>query len=159
MGGLVTETNAVLALHSRRSVHAPAGDCDAISAGTAGQNLTQLRRSLALMKTPVRPAGLEVLPNPTPRKRVEDPDRTSGTRHLHCRRYNGCLDVAVVKGWRGFSCENCGAFEPLSPQGEYRDLDGLLDLMAAVATPSNDEEVADAGDPEDDEEDETKCAA
>ncbi len=46
-----------------------------------------------------------------------------------CATYGHCLDKAVRKKWRGFSCRKCGAFEPLQlDSGQW-----LLDSLACIA--------------------------
>jgi hypothetical protein len=46
-----------------------------------------------------------------------------------CAGYKRCLDEAVKRKWRGFSCRKCGAFQPLQfDPGEL-----LLDTLACIA--------------------------
>jgi len=46
-----------------------------------------------------------------------------------CTGYKRCLDVAVKGRWRGFSCRECAAFQPLQfDPGEL-----LLDTLACIA--------------------------
>jgi len=47
-------------------------------------------------------------------------------RHVFCRRYSVCLDMAVQKGWKGFSCLECRGFQ----KGE-RIIDEWLQDMEA----------------------------
>lgn len=74
--------------------------------------------------------ALQVIPNPQPHRPVGDDDDPEAVRRLHCRRYDACLDVAIGGDWPGFTCQACAAFVPLTPDGEYRDLRGLLELAA-----------------------------
>ena len=46
-----------------------------------------------------------------------------------CAGYEGCLDEAVKRRWRAFSCRKCCAFEPI----ELDPGDWLLDSLACVA--------------------------
>lgn len=34
------------------------------------------------------------------------------SRNVLCRHYNHCLDIAIEKGWNGFSCSQCGDYAP-----------------------------------------------
>lgn len=61
---------------------------------------------------------------------VRDPNLTPAVRRLHCRHYDGCLDIA--EDWPGFTCEGCKAFAPLDALGEERDLRGCFELAAEV---------------------------
>lgn len=36
-------------------------------------------------------------------------------RRVFCRHTAGCLDIALREGWRNFSCEGCGDYEPEMP--------------------------------------------
>ncbi|MBW2109239.1 MAG: hypothetical protein JRI36_11330 [Deltaproteobacteria bacterium] len=36
------------------------------------------------------------------------PIRRRGERNLYCPNYGHCLDMAVEKKWRSFSCSECG---------------------------------------------------
>lgn len=74
----------------------------------------------AARRNPIRHPGLTVLVDP------------ATTRRLHCRFYDACLDQAEAEGWPGFSCAECGGFEPLPPAGEARDHRGLLELLAEL---------------------------
>ncbi|MBI4509499.1 MAG: hypothetical protein HY698_07665 [Deltaproteobacteria bacterium] len=84
---------------------------------------------------------LKVVPNPQPHCPIEDAEETPAARRLHCRHYDDCLDAAIAGDWPGFSCQRCGAFVPLSPLSEERDLRGLLELSArALASNENKKE-------------------
>jgi hypothetical protein len=46
-----------------------------------------------------------------------------------CACYESCLEEAIKRRWRGFSCRKCYAFKPL----ELDPIDWLLDSLACVA--------------------------
>lgn len=46
------------------------------------------------------------------------PSSVAKHRNLYCAHYDACLDVAVKKGWEGWSCLNCPLFRV---QGEAPD--------------------------------------
>ncbi len=46
---------------------------------------------------------------PTPYMTVESISQVK--RQVFCRHYDSCLDIAIEKRWRGFSCEKCQGFE------------------------------------------------
>ncbi len=74
---------------------------------------------------------LQVLaPAPSPAHSLGDPDRCAEARRLGCRAYDRCLTVAADRGWRGFHCRACDAYVPQTPGERYRDLIGLLELLA-----------------------------
>lgn len=72
------------------------------------------------------------IPRPIPCRALVDPEAVPATRRLHCRYYDDCLDVAATAGWAGFACGGCGAFRPLSPMAEKRDLRGALELLVEL---------------------------
>jgi hypothetical protein len=45
-------------------------------------------------------------PSPMPIAETVTPDRK-----IFCAHYSGCLDIALDRGWRGFTCAECQAFE------------------------------------------------
>jgi hypothetical protein len=46
-----------------------------------------------------------------------------------CAGYERCLDEAIKRRWRGFSCRKCNAFKPL----ELYPGDWLFDSLACIA--------------------------
>ena len=56
--------------------------------------------------------------NPTPSK-----DSLLAERKLFCIHYDSCLDLAVERHWKGFSCENCRGFRPVEWDAEDRTED------------------------------------
>jgi hypothetical protein len=51
-----------------------------------------------------------------------------------CAGYNHCLDKAIDKGWAGFSCRMCCAFEPLElSRREWLRREWLADSLACRA--------------------------
>jgi hypothetical protein len=46
-----------------------------------------------------------------------------------CAAYECCLDEAVRRNWRGFSCRKCRAFKPL----QFDPSEWLLDTLACTA--------------------------
>jgi hypothetical protein len=46
-----------------------------------------------------------------------------------CADYERCLDEAIRRRWRGFSCRKCRAFRPLHLDPD----DWLLDYLACIA--------------------------
>jgi hypothetical protein len=59
-------------------------------------------------------------------------DEAPGRRRVYCRRYDGCLGVAVANDWPGFACHACGAYEPLTDVEEARDARGRLELVDLI---------------------------
>jgi hypothetical protein len=55
--------------------------------------------------------------------------RAGEDRRVMCTGYKRCLDVAVKGRWHGFSCRDCGAYQPL--QFDTGEL--LLDSLACIA--------------------------
>lgn len=55
-----------------------------------------------------------------------------GKRNVLCRRYGNCVTYAAACGWRGFSCEACDVYEPMSIAEQSRDLDGLTMFLYAL---------------------------
>jgi hypothetical protein len=39
------------------------------------------------------------------------------SRNVLCTRYSQCLDVAIDKGWQGFTCSQCETYDPEPPGG------------------------------------------
>ena len=39
-------------------------------------------------------------------------------RHVFCRNYGDCLDLAIRSKWPGFSCQNCESYEREMLEGE-----------------------------------------
>ena len=50
-------------------------------------------------------------PNPTTSKVAGNPSKVD--RRVMCAGYESCLDEAVRRKWRGFSCRRCRAFKPV----------------------------------------------
>ena len=73
---------------------------------------------------------VQISPRPTKTHRIEDPERAAELRRLDCRSYSGCLDTAAAQDWRGFHCNGCSAYEPLTPMERKRDHRALLDMLA-----------------------------
>lgn len=46
-------------------------------------------------------------PRPSPRSAVLPIEAVDAHRDIWCRHYDGCLDVAVRKDWRSWSCASC----------------------------------------------------
>lgn len=71
----------------------------------------------------------------TPQRRV--PVRTAlpdpCVQHLDCRWRGECLAVAAVHNWRGITCVGCEDYEALSALEHRADMEGMADLLAAVA--------------------------
>jgi hypothetical protein len=67
-------------------------------------------------------ALVQITPSPTKcRTRIEDPDDAPRLRRLECRLYDRCLFYAAKKNWRGFHCNDCQAYERLTPAERRRD--------------------------------------
>ena len=49
--------------------------------------------------------------NPSRVPGVEDPEKVE--RELLCVNYDSCLDLALSKSWKGFSCNDCKCFSPM----------------------------------------------
>jgi hypothetical protein len=71
-----------------------------------------------------------IIPRPTQAERIEDPRLAPSQRRLDCQRYDGCVDAALAGGWRGFHCNACQAYEPLTPTQRLADFYALLELLA-----------------------------
>jgi hypothetical protein len=76
------------------------------------------------------PALKVIKPRPTRCHRIEDPEHVPGLRRIDCRAYDACLDVAATKDWRGFHCNDCGAYEPQTRAEARRDYFATLELLA-----------------------------
>lgn len=46
--------------------------------------------------------------NPSPARRATAAKKVR--RHVLCRHYNQCLNIAVARAWQGFHCDACGKF-------------------------------------------------
>ncbi|MFZ0946151.1 MAG: hypothetical protein WB930_13860 [Syntrophobacteraceae bacterium] len=70
--------------------------------------------------------------NPTRARAVDEPRRVS--RNVFCNSYADCLDVALSKGWAGFSCKSCGDFEVAqrSALEWIEDQGACADLLSVV---------------------------
>jgi hypothetical protein len=79
------------------------------------------------MKT--KGAALPVLGNPVPWRRIEDPDDVDSIRRLDCRAYDRCLHLAGENGWRGFTCNQCTAYQDPTAYERKRDMMGALALL------------------------------
>ncbi|MGO9375454.1 MAG: hypothetical protein ACLQBD_25655 [Syntrophobacteraceae bacterium] len=49
--------------------------------------------------------------NPIAARAVEEPEKVN--RNVFCKLYEDCLDVALSRGWKSFSCGSCADFSPL----------------------------------------------
>ena len=65
--------------------------------------------------------------NPTASGVASSPSRVE--RRVMCAGYERCLDEAIIRHWRGFSCRMCHAFQPL----ELDSSEWFLDWLACVA--------------------------
>lgn len=50
-------------------------------------------------------------------------------RRVLCVSYPYCLDTAIMKKWRSFSCQKCHAFEPI----QLNPSEWLADSLACIA--------------------------
>jgi hypothetical protein len=87
------------------------------------------------------PAPTCPVPLPHPHEELKDPEAAPATRRLHCRSYDACLEVADDLGWTGFTCSHCQAFEPLTDVEEYRDLRGIISLVAEIQAEKTDDDT------------------
>src|SRR5262245_65615695 len=71
-------------------------------------------------------------PNPQVSLPLVSEEGADLVRRLHCRNYDGCLAVAIERGWEGFSCGQCQAFEARTGEEEAWDGKGHLQLAAEV---------------------------
>ncbi len=56
---------------------------------------------------------LEARPAPVPlRRTLKTDDEAALHRNLHCAHYGGCLEVALARAWRSWSCRACILVEP-----------------------------------------------
>jgi hypothetical protein len=65
-------------------------------------------------------------PNPTASKLAKSPQKVD--RRVLCAGYEGCLDMAIKRNWRGFSCRKCRSFHPL----QLSSIEWRLDSMACT---------------------------
>jgi hypothetical protein len=65
--------------------------------------------------------------NPTVSGVASSPSKVE--RRVMCAGYERCLDEALRRRWRGFSCRTCHAFQPLALDSS----EWLLDWLACVA--------------------------
>jgi hypothetical protein len=58
---------------------------------------------------------------------------TALSRNVLCQHYAHCLDLAIVKGWPGFSCEQCQHYElePANDTDHWREQAGRCRLLLA----------------------------
>lgn len=69
-------------------------------------------------------------PSPAP-----TPESSSPDREVMCAHYGECLDLALDRGWPGFTCRGCQAFvleelDPVSTAYEAAHCQVLIDTMA-----------------------------
>ncbi len=79
------------------------------------------------MKT--KGASLPIIGNPVAWRRIEDPDHVNSVRRDDCRAYDRCLRLAAESGWRGFTCNQCTAYQAPTPDEQKRDMMGALTLL------------------------------
>jgi hypothetical protein len=65
--------------------------------------------------------------NPTVSSPATCPSKVE--RKVLCAVYEDCLDEAIRRNWRGFSCRKCRAFQPL----EFGPSEWHLDSLACIA--------------------------
>lgn len=53
-------------------------------------------------------------------------------RHVSCRYYDRCLQLAVERDWPGFECAGCDGFERLTTSEQRRDMHGLAAILAQI---------------------------
>jgi hypothetical protein len=61
-------------------------------------------------------------PNPTELRLAKKPPRGKDAavhRRVYCVHYDGCLDLAVMRDWRSWTCARCLVRHERSPQGGY----------------------------------------
>ena len=66
---------------------------------------------------------------------VHDDAGAPPVRWLHCRRYDGCLEVAVSLGWPSWCCTGCTGYEVIDAVQERSDVLALLTLLGEVRMP------------------------
>jgi hypothetical protein len=84
----------------------------------------------------VEKEGMKKTPStktPQPRCLPLYEQESAGELRKHkCRRYNTCVDVAIMRGWPGFACDECAAFERSNDERERFDVVQLLALLAEM---------------------------
>lgn len=65
-----------------------------------------------------------------PRPRTAPPGGEG--RLLDCRRYDGCLDIAIARDWPGFDCIGCPAYVPFDRAELRRQVRALVALALHV---------------------------
>jgi len=70
--------------------------------------------------------------NPVAVAPVEELQRV--TRNVLCTDYECCLEVALFRGWKNFSCKSCASFHPAQRTALEWHEDGLCcaDLLSIV---------------------------
>ena len=59
-------------------------------------------------------------------------------RHVHCRRYDACLEVALVNGWGTWRCrENCPGRDDYGREQLRSDMCGLAEIVAKMYAPES----------------------
>lgn len=61
--------------------------------------------------------------NPVPARAVEELHRVH--RNVFCKHYDRCLDLALRRAWKSFSCERCQCFSLLQKEPLDWEEDGL----------------------------------
>ncbi len=63
------------------------------------------------------------------------PETIKAKRRLYCKKYNGCLSIAVMNKWKGFTCAGCTGYEQMSMLEARADVEGFVGLLQAMSSP------------------------
>jgi hypothetical protein len=78
------------------------------------KNTVELLGLLTLLD-PRSPDGERVRAGPTELEKPCEPDEVGQRRSLWCPAYDRCLDAALRRRWRSWSCESCPLFPLAGP--------------------------------------------
>lgn len=66
-------------------------------------------------------------------KLLKSPQRRMGDRNVLCVHYEECLDLAVSRKWRTFSCDRCAYLNhQYIPRPDELDIQPYLSLIVAI---------------------------
>ncbi|MBL8623780.1 MAG: hypothetical protein JNK64_20900 [Myxococcales bacterium] len=78
------------------------------------------------------------MPNPQPHPEILNADATPTVQRLLCARRRDCLMVAAKRGWQGFTCNACDAFEQPTRDELAAEREMLAALGMVLARPRGD---------------------
>jgi hypothetical protein len=107
----------------------------AASAPPPEDALTELLDMVGLLSLAAVELRAAPPPNgPAPLRWLLEPADVLAHRHLDCQEYDQCLDIAVLRPWRSWTCDRCPAFHAAVPAGALRvRLEAGVDRHGTVA--------------------------